>query len=249
MNKWKAVVLLLIAVAVIAALYGAAVIRRGFSALDQPSRLEIAAARAIRGLGIPGSARNEKNPWTPTPEALQQAREDFTNHCAGCHGKDGDGQTGIARNLYPKPPDLRLPETQNLTDGEIHYIIANGVRLTGMPALGNPHMSEDDNTAWKLVLFIRSISGTTPQEKAEQTAAITAAQYVGSAACQKCHAADLRELEENTHGQRGARSSRASRRHYSRSRHEQCQQEIHQGRCCICLRQHLEAALFHQSRR
>ncbi len=187
MNKWKALVLLFIAVVILAGLYGAAVIRRGFSAVDQPSALETVAARTIRDLGIPGSARDAKNPWTPAPETLQQAREDFTNHCAGCHGKDGDGQTGIARNLYPKAPDLRLPATQNLTDGEIHYIIANGVRLTGMPALGNPHKTEDDNTAWKLVLFIRSISGTSPQEKAEQAAAVSAAHYVGSAACQKCH--------------------------------------------------------------
>jgi predicted CXXCH cytochrome family protein len=188
MNRWKALVLLLLAAAVIVVLYGAAVIRRGFSAIDQPSSLEVAAARTIRSLGIPGSARDAKNPWSPAPEALQQARQDFTNHCAGCHGKDGDGQTGIARNLYPKPPDLRAPETQNLTDGEIHYIIANGVRLTGMPALGNPHMAEDDNTAWRLVLFIRSISGTTPRENAEQAAAMSAAHYVGSTACQKCHA-------------------------------------------------------------
>ena len=187
MNKWKAAVLLLLAIAVLAVLYGAAVVHRGFSALDQPSSLEKTAARAIRNLGIPRGSRDAKNPWTPAPETLQQAREDFTNHCAGCHGKDGDGQTGIARNLYPKPPDLRLPETQNLTDGEIHYIIANGVRLTGMPALGNPHMAEDDNTAWRLVLFIRSIAGTSPQEKTEQAAAIATAHYVGSPACQKCH--------------------------------------------------------------
>ena len=57
-----------------------------------------------------------------------------------------------------------------------------------MPALGNPHMSEDDNTAWKLVHFIRSISLTTPQQKAEQTATASTAHYVGSAACEKCHA-------------------------------------------------------------
>ncbi len=57
-----------------------------------------------------------------------------------------------------------------------------------MPALGNPHMSEDDNTAWKLVHFIRSISLTTPQQKAEQTATASTAHYVGSATCEKCHA-------------------------------------------------------------
>jgi predicted CXXCH cytochrome family protein len=139
-------------------------------------------------LGIPSSARDEKNPWTATPDTLQQAREDFTNHCAGCHGKDGNAQSEIGQNLYPKAPDLRAAPTQNLSDGEIHYIIRNGVRLTGMPALGNPHVKQEDNNAWKLVLFIRAISLSTPQEKAEQSATATSAHYVGSAACQKCHA-------------------------------------------------------------
>src|SRR5260370_20618294 len=95
---------------------------------------------------------------------------------------------GVGRKPSHKAADLRLPVTQNLTVGEVHYIISNGVRLTGMPALGNPHMAQDDNTAWKLVLFIRSIAQSTPQEKAEQSAAMNSAHYVGSAACQKCHA-------------------------------------------------------------
>ena len=145
-------------------------------------------ARSVRNLGIPRSARNQKNPWNSTADLLQEARENFTAHCAGCHGKDGDGRSGIGPNLYPKAPDLRQLETQNLTDGEIHYIIQNGVRLTGMPAFGNPHSGQDDNSAWKLVLFVRSIGLATPQEKAEQGAAAASAHYVGSAACQKCHA-------------------------------------------------------------
>jgi predicted CXXCH cytochrome family protein len=183
-----AVLLILVAVAAIAVGYGMFVIRRGFSAADQPSAVERAVARTVRNLGIPGNARGARNPWTRTPEIMQEAGEDFMNHCAGCHGKDGDGRSGVGRNLYPKAPDLRSAVTQNLTDGEIHYIIRYGVRLTGMPALGTPHKSEDDNTAWKLVLFVRSIAGTTPKENAEQAAAMNAAHYVGSVACQKCHA-------------------------------------------------------------
>ena len=31
---------------------------------------------------------------------------------------------------------MRLPATQSLTDGELFYIIENGVRLTGAPAWG-----------------------------------------------------------------------------------------------------------------
>jgi len=188
MNRWKVVFLVLVATIALAAVYGASVIRRGFRATDQPSAIERAMARTVRNLGIPRAARTEKNPWTATPDLLQEARENFTNHCAGCHGKDGDGQSGIGQNLYPKAPDLRRPETQNLTDGEIHYIIQNGVRLTGMGALGNPHGSQDDNNAWKLVLFVRAIGLATPQEKAQQGAMAASAHYVGSAACEKCHA-------------------------------------------------------------
>jgi predicted CXXCH cytochrome family protein len=186
MNR-KRVLLTLVMVVVLAAGYGIYVVRRGFSATDKPSALEMVMAQTVRNLGIPRSARSMHNPLTITPELLQEGRDNFTDRCAGCHGKDGDGHTGIGPNLYPKAPALRLPATQNLTDGEIHYIIRNGVRLTGMPALGNPHMAEDDNTAWRLVLFIRSISLTTPQQKAEQVATAGTAHYVGSAACEKCH--------------------------------------------------------------
>jgi predicted CXXCH cytochrome family protein len=188
MKKWKALIPLLMAVAILAVLYGAAVIRRGFSATDQPSAAEKVIARTVRNLGIPRSAQNQNNPWTATPDLLQESRENFTNRCAGCHGKDGDGRSGIGQNLYPRAPDLRRPETQTLTDGEIHYIITNGVRLTGMPAFGNPHSGQDNNNAWKLVLFVRSIGLTSPKEKAEQSATAASAHYVGSAACEKCHA-------------------------------------------------------------
>ncbi len=188
MKPWKTSLSIVIAIAVLAALYGAFVIREGFKATDQPSAIERVMARTVRNLGIPQSARNEKNPWTANSPLLDEAREDFTNHCAGCHGMDGGGRSGIGQNLYPHPPDLRRAETQNLSDGEIHYIIQNGVRLTGMPALGNPHGSQDDNSAWKLVLFVRSIAQSTPREIAQQAVASTSAHYVGSAACQKCHA-------------------------------------------------------------
>jgi predicted CXXCH cytochrome family protein len=188
MNRWKAFFFVLMAIAALAIVYGMVVIRRGFGAADSPSAIEKVMARTVRTLGIPRTARAEANPWTATPALLQESHENFTNHCAGCHGMDGDGKSGVGQNLYPRAADLRQPETQNLTDGEIHYIIQNGVRLTGMPALGNPHGGQDDKDAWKLVLFVRSIRLATAMEKSEQAATTASAHYAGSAACQKCHA-------------------------------------------------------------
>ena len=186
MKRWKALLLAVFAVAIAVAIYGTALVRRGFSAAEEPSTLEKIVARTVRNLSIPRKARNQENPWQATPEILREAREDFTDRCAVCHGSDGSGQTQDGRNLYPKPPDLRAPQTQNLTDGQIRYIIRNGVRLTGMPAWSHPH-EEQDNDSWKLVLFIRDLRQLSADEKSAQQATAASAHYTGSLACEKCH--------------------------------------------------------------
>jgi mono/diheme cytochrome c family protein len=139
-------------------------IRSGFSARDNPSRLETFVAKTARALSIPSAERNAKNPFSATPEILSEARDHFADHCATCHGNDGSGKTEIGQNLYPKPPDMRQAGTQNLTDGEIYYIIHNGIRLTGMPAWGEAGKDDD---SWKLVLFIRHLPQMTPGEMKE----------------------------------------------------------------------------------
>lgn len=139
-------------------------IRGGFSARDNPSAIETYVAKMARNLSIPASQRDAKNPFTPTPAVLSEARAHFADHCATCHGNDGSGKTEIGQNLYPKPPDMRQPETQNLTDGQIYYIIHNGIRLTGMPAWGD---SGKDDDSWELVLFIRHLPQMAPQEMKE----------------------------------------------------------------------------------
>jgi mono/diheme cytochrome c family protein len=102
-----------------------------------------------------------------TPEVLASARAHFADHCAGCHGNDGKGQTEMGRNLYPKAPDMTTG-TQSLLDGEIFYIIKNGVRLTGMPAWGDDS-PESDRASWELVHFIRHLPRITPEELKEMT--------------------------------------------------------------------------------
>jgi hypothetical protein len=66
--------------------------------------------------------------------------------------------------LSPKPPDMRLAETQSLTDGEIYYIIHNGIRFTGMPAFGEDRGDKPDEDSWKLVHFIRHLPKITEEE-------------------------------------------------------------------------------------
>jgi len=134
----------------------------GFSARATPSFLETVMARYARRLSIPASAKSLQNPVTDSPAVQHEAMAHYADHCASCHANNGSGDTMYGKGLYPKPPDLRLAATQNLSDGELFFIIQNGVRLTGMPAFGSSN--DDGADSWKLVRFLRHLPQITPTE-------------------------------------------------------------------------------------
>jgi len=138
----------------------------GFSAREQPAAIEAFVARRLRRLAIPQSARGAVNPVAATPNVLADARAHFADHCAICHANDGSGNTEIGKGLYPKAPDMRGRDTQALSDGELFYIIHNGIRFTGMPAWGARDPTED-RQSWELVHFIRHLPRLTEGELAE----------------------------------------------------------------------------------
>ena len=70
----------------------------------------------------------------------------------------------MGRALYPRSPDLSASATQQLSDGELFYIIENGIRFTGMPGWGGAGRPEE---SWKLVHFIRHLPGLTDEELRE----------------------------------------------------------------------------------
>ena len=138
----------------------------GFSAKTEPHPLEVVVARQVRHLAIPLEQRNAQNPIPLNPDVMKESLAHFADHCATCHANDGSGNTEMGRNLYPKAPDMRLPRTQNLGDGELFYIIENGVMLTGMPgwSTGTP---EGETSSWQLVHFIRRLPSLTPEDLQE----------------------------------------------------------------------------------
>ena len=163
--KWVLLVLFIVIVVGTAFVFRS-MIRHGFSARDHPSAAEAFVAHRMRHWAVPAKAREMKNPFADSAEAVAAGRMHFADHCALCHGNDGRGKTEIGRNLYPKVPDMWAKETQELSDGEIFYIIKNGVRMTGMPAWGED-TPEDDVSSWQLVSFIRHVPWITPKELEE----------------------------------------------------------------------------------
>jgi mono/diheme cytochrome c family protein len=157
---WLGFLLILVIAGVMLVLQG-----RGVSARPEPSGIEKRAALFMRGWLTPATYKGLKNPVAASDENFIAAREHFADHCATCHANDGSGNTEIGRSLYPKAPDMRLPRTQQLSDGELFYFIENGIRLTGMPgwSTGTP---EGEKSSWQLVQFIRRLPALTADDLA-----------------------------------------------------------------------------------
>ena len=167
MRRGTLVVLIGLGVVGLIAAFAASFLHDGLSSRATPSKLESAMARNIHHFAIPSSARSAQNPVLASPEDMRDGRLHFADHCSICHANDGSGQTMLGVGLFPRPPDLRLPETQDLTDGELFWVIENGVRFTGMPAFGSGRSHGGELDSWKLVHFIRHLPHLTAAERLE----------------------------------------------------------------------------------
>lgn len=158
MNTWK-VVAITLAVIIAVILVGAFgfLTLEGLSARKKPSNFEYSIANTALGISIPSVAKNQKNPLNTTPDDLVEAKKNYQEHCAVCHAEDGSGKTETSAGMSPEVPDLRAEHIQKLTDGDLFYIVKNGVRFTGMPAWDLP-----DDHNWRLVALLRQLPKQSP---------------------------------------------------------------------------------------
>jgi mono/diheme cytochrome c family protein len=126
----------------------------GCTADKQPSKEESTLANAAKDVVIPLEAGGKKNPLPETDEVVSQGQQVFLESCALCHGGDARGETSIGRHMDPPAMDLHSAHVQHWSDGELFWIIRNGVRLTGMPSWQSS-ISDDDT--WKLARFIHNL--------------------------------------------------------------------------------------------
>lgn len=99
--------------------------------------------------------KNVANPSPDTPDTLKEGAEHFQHHCQICHGLDGQN-TGvpIADKTLPPVADLASSRVQKYTDGQLKWIIDNGIRFSGMPAWRG---IVSDEEAWAIVRYIRHL--------------------------------------------------------------------------------------------
>jgi len=152
-----AVVLLLVAA-------GAVVATGSFdvAATRPPGALEKRLAGIALDRAVAKRAPDRKNPVAASPETLARGMAHYREMCVTCHGAPGVDASEIGEGLNPPPPDLTLARVQARSDGELHWIVANGIRMTGMPAFGPTHKEEE---IWKIVAFLRHLPELSKEEE------------------------------------------------------------------------------------
>jgi len=99
--------------------------------------------------------KKEKSPVAATTESIADGKEAFSHYCAACHGLDGQN-TGVpfAMRMAPPVPSLASKEVQDYTDGQLKWVIDNGIWPSGMPA-SKGILSDDE--IWSIVVFLRNL--------------------------------------------------------------------------------------------
>jgi mono/diheme cytochrome c family protein len=97
----------------------------------------------------------EKNPLRSTSQEIADGKEAFSHYCGACHGLDGQN-TGVpfAENMSPPVPSLASLDVQSYTDGQLKWVIDNGIWPSGMP--GSKGTLSDDEI-WSIVVYLRHL--------------------------------------------------------------------------------------------
>jgi mono/diheme cytochrome c family protein len=119
-----------------------------------PTRAEIKLVDWTK-LHVTIGGKSDVNPVRALPENIEDGKQSFISYCMVCHGLDGQN-TGVpfATTMSPPIPSLASPQVQAYTDGQLKWIIENGIYPSGMPP-SKGIFADDD--MWRMVLYIRHL--------------------------------------------------------------------------------------------
>ena len=120
----------------------------------EPGKLETKTATLMKHRITVGGSK-QRNPMPEDEENIRHGQKVFVGYCAICHGSDGHA-TGVpfAGRMSPPVPDLGSADVQSYSDGQLKWIIENGIYPSGMPASKGLFGDEE---IWQMVHYIRHL--------------------------------------------------------------------------------------------
>jgi len=99
-------------------------------------------------------ASSATNPYAADPAAAAAGLAHYRENCLACHGARDVDTAEFAKGLNPAPPMLDMDDVQKMSDGQLFWVVANGLRATGMPAFAPTHSPRE---IWQIVSFVRHL--------------------------------------------------------------------------------------------
>lgn len=95
-----------------------------------------------------------------TPAEMRAGFVLYDHDCAMCHGGPGLGRARFVQGMNPSPPYL-LGVARTWSPSRLHWIIGNGVKMTGMPAWNAAYT---DGQVWDTVAFLEALPYLSPAD-------------------------------------------------------------------------------------
>jgi mono/diheme cytochrome c family protein len=132
----------------------AAVLLLSGSKATPPGRFECYVVTVAKHRILIGS-RSARNPLATNAQSIADGKEAFTHFCVACHGMDGQN-TGVpfVNHISPPIPSLGSDDVQSYTDGQLKWVIDNGIWPSGMPGSKG---TLSDEEIWSIVTFLRHL--------------------------------------------------------------------------------------------
>ncbi|MSU89290.1 c-type cytochrome [Rhodobacteraceae bacterium 2CG4] len=115
----------------------------------------------------------------------------YATACTPCHAAPGQDRSATVREMKPEPPHI-VEAVKGWNAAELHWIVREGVKMTGMP--GWPSDRADE--VWPVVAFLLEVDAMTAEDYRALTAAPAGADELadadgrGGAFCTVCHNSD-----------------------------------------------------------
>ena len=107
--------------------------------------LLMASAESSWMKNVPESDRRRVNPFSGNADAVAAGARLFAGHCAKCHGADALGKK--------TRPSLRTDRVQHAQDGELFWVLKNGVIAHGMPSWS----AIPEPSRWQIIAYVKSL--------------------------------------------------------------------------------------------